>query len=112
MFANSGKHTLCLANKHRRGRVGHKDRGVRMPPPGFRSTVPNELGRPQVARWSVPARVAAWIANGVAVLAVLLAFLLGPLATLAVLAVCGLFLAAMIYVPRRLRFTRAGIIWT
>src|SRR5260370_6902037 len=83
-----------------------------MPPPAFRSTVPKELGRAQVARWSMRARAIAWITVSVASYAILQAYFLGPGATLAVLAVCGLFLAAMIYLPRRLRFTRAGILWT
>jgi uncharacterized protein (DUF58 family) len=83
-----------------------------MPPPALRSPTPKEFGRPEVGAWSATGRVVSWLAVGVAVVSIPLAFLLGPCATLFVLVLAGLFLAAMIYLPRRLRFTQAGILWT
>jgi uncharacterized protein (DUF58 family) len=83
-----------------------------MPPPALRSAQPNELGHAQANPMRPLTRVTVGIAVAVAVMAIPVAFLFGPLATFLILVVSGFFLVAMIYVPRRLRITRAGIFWT
>ncbi len=80
-------------------------------PPAFRSPAPPELGRSDANTWGGGARAGGWIATVVAVGCVVIAFFVGPLVTLLTLALAGLFFAAMTYLPRKLRFTRAGTVW-
>jgi uncharacterized protein (DUF58 family) len=82
------------------------------PPPVVRLPPSNELGHAQANPIGRFTRIAVGVGIAIAVLAVPVAFLVGPFTTLLALAVAGFCLFCVIYVPRRLRITRAGTFWT